>query len=35
MVIDWLAAGLDPERCVLFVQSHVPEHLVLQRVARA
>ena len=29
MVIDWLAAGLDPERCVIFVQSHVPEHLVL------
>ena len=29
MVMDWLAAGLDPERCVLFVQSHVPEHLVL------
>ncbi|MDE2837999.1 MAG: tryptophan--tRNA ligase [Chloroflexota bacterium] len=29
MVIDWLAAGLDPERCVVFVQSHVPEHLVL------
>mgnify|MGYP006281142409 FL=1 len=25
MVIDWLAAGLDPERSVLFVQSHVPE----------
>src|SRR5438874_6421707 len=21
-----LAAGLDPERCTLFVQSHVPEH---------
>jgi tryptophanyl-tRNA synthetase len=21
-----LAAGLDPERCVVFVQSHVPEH---------
>ena len=29
MVLDWLAAGLDPERCVLFAQSHVPEHLVL------
>ena len=29
MVLDWLAAGLDPERCVIFVQSHVPEHLVL------
>ena len=29
MVLDWLAAGLDPNRSVLFVQSHVPEHLVL------
>jgi len=26
MVIDWLAAGLDPERAPLFVQSQVPEH---------
>ena len=24
--VDLLAAGLDPERCTLFVQSHVPEH---------
>ena len=24
-----LAAGLDPERCVLFVQSHVPQHTQL------
>lgn len=24
-----LAAGLDPERCTLFVQSHVPEHAQL------
>jgi len=29
MAIDWLAAGLDPERCTLFVQSHVPEHAEL------
>ncbi len=29
MVIDWLAAGLDPEKAVLFQQSHVPEHAVL------
>lgn len=29
MVLDWLAAGLDPQRAVIFVQSHVPEHLVL------
>ncbi|MCU1458254.1 MAG: tryptophanyl-tRNA synthetase [Actinomycetia bacterium] len=24
-----MAAGLDPDRCTLFVQSHVPEHSVL------
>ena len=29
MVLDWLAAGLDPERSVLYVQSHVPEVLTL------
>lgn len=29
MVIDWLASGLDPEKCVLFQQSLVPEHAVL------
>jgi len=29
MVLDWLAAGLDPERSVLFVQSHVPQHAIL------
>jgi tryptophanyl-tRNA synthetase len=29
MVIDWLAAGLDPGKSVLFQQSHVPEHAVL------
>ncbi len=29
MVIDWLSAGLDPEKCVLFQQSLVPEHAVL------
>ena len=27
---DWLAAGLDPERCTMFVQSAVPEHAELQ-----
>ncbi|APV45171.1 tryptophanyl-tRNA synthetase [Dehalogenimonas formicexedens] len=25
MITDLLAAGLDPEKCALFVQSHVPE----------
>ncbi|MBC5811251.1 MAG: tryptophan--tRNA ligase [Candidatus Eremiobacteraeota bacterium] len=24
-VLDWLAAGVDPERSVIYVQSHVPE----------
>lgn len=24
MVLDWLAAGLDPEKSIIFVQSHVP-----------
>jgi tryptophanyl-tRNA synthetase len=25
MVTDWLAAGLDPERCTIYVQSRIPE----------
>jgi len=25
MILDWLAVGLDPKKCILFVQSHVPE----------
>ncbi len=25
MVLDWLAAGMDPERCTIFLQSAVPE----------
>lgn len=29
MVLDLLACGLDPERVVLFAQSHVPEHMEL------
>ena len=29
MVIDWLAAGVDPEQATLFVQSRVPEHAEL------
>src|SRR3989442_11572958 len=29
VLIDWLAAGLDPERSTLFIQSHVPEHAIL------
>jgi tryptophanyl-tRNA synthetase len=29
MVIDWLAAGVDPARATLFIQSKVPEHAEL------
>ncbi|MCU1306695.1 MAG: tryptophanyl-tRNA synthetase [Acidobacteriaceae bacterium] len=29
VALDWLAAGLDPERCTMFVQSHVPQHAEL------
>jgi len=29
MVVDWLAAGIDPSQATLFVQSHVPEHAEL------
>jgi tryptophanyl-tRNA synthetase len=29
MLIDWLAAGIDPARSTLFIQSRVPEHAVL------
>ena len=29
MVIDWLAAGVDPAQAMIFVQSQVPEHAEL------
>ncbi len=29
MVIDWLAAGLDPDKSTLFIQSRLPEHAEL------
>jgi tryptophanyl-tRNA synthetase len=29
MVIDWLAAGIDPSSATLFIQSRVPEHAEL------
>ncbi len=32
MVRDWTAAGIDPKRSVVFIQSHVPEHLELAMV---
>ncbi len=29
MILDWLAAGLDPEKSILFIQSHVTEVMQL------
>ena len=29
MAVDWLSGGLDPEKCVIFVQSHVKQHAEL------
>ena len=29
MVVDWLAAGIDPEQATLFIQSRMPEHAEL------
>jgi tryptophanyl-tRNA synthetase len=29
VALDWLAAGLDPEKSVIFIQSHVPAHAEL------
>ncbi len=29
MVIDWLAAGIDPQQSILFIQSRLPEHAEL------
>ena len=29
MVVDWLAAGIDPERATLFIQSRLPQHAEL------
>ena len=29
MVLDWLAAGIDPQRSIVFVQSHVPQVMEL------
>jgi tryptophanyl-tRNA synthetase len=29
MVVDWLAAGIDPSQATMFVQSRVPEHAEL------
>ncbi len=36
MALDWLAAGIDPNRSIVFVQSHVPQvtelHMILSMV---
>jgi tryptophanyl-tRNA synthetase len=36
MALDWLAAGMDPEKSIIFVQSHVPQvtelHTILSMV---
>jgi tryptophanyl-tRNA synthetase len=36
MVLDWLAAGMDPEKSIIFIQSHVPQvtelHTILSMV---
>jgi tryptophanyl-tRNA synthetase len=29
VMLDWLGAGLDPTRCTMFIQSHVPAHAEL------
>jgi tryptophanyl-tRNA synthetase len=29
ILVNWLAAGLDPERSTIFIQSHIPEHAEL------
>jgi tryptophanyl-tRNA synthetase len=29
MIVDWLAAGIDPQQSTLFIQSRVPEHAEL------
>ncbi len=29
MVIDWIAAGIDPDKSTIFIQSRVPEHAEL------
>lgn len=29
VAVDWLSAGLDPEKCTMFLQSEIPEHAEL------
>ena len=28
-VVDWLSAGIDPDKSTIFIQSHIPEHAEL------
>ena len=32
MTLDWLAAGMDPDKSIIFVQSHVPEVMELHTI---
>lgn len=32
MVLDWLAAGMNPEKSIIFIQSHVPEVMELHTI---
>ncbi len=29
MVMDWLSIGINPQKCILFIQSQIPEHAEL------
>lgn len=29
LLVNWLAAGIDPEKSTIFIQSHIPEHAEL------
>ena len=32
VVLDWLAAGLDPQKATFFVQSRLPEHAEIEKI---
>ena len=32
MALDWLAAGMDPQKSIIFIQSHVPEVMELHTI---
>ncbi len=32
MVLDWLAAGMDPQQSIIFIQSHVPQVMELHTI---